>query len=316
MSWRDRLKETIQFTSPSGQVFNPYWIGDSRSKSKKLGEFPPPKRDGTIIQDLGTSGTVYPLTVIFEGDNNDLESQRFFAACSETGEWEIVHPVLGILNLILSSITENIRPVTSGNVTTVETEWVEPLSDDQTVSDAELVDRINQQLLALNAAAAAQLEGVAKQDTASQIQAIKNSATQYIAVINNSLSRISELSTDIARITNQIQRATTSTLSNPVIVLNSLATQIQQLSQAPALATSNIQERASAYATGIAGIIGGNPGAATPEAKNTLAVKEISLAALLSTFPSIISSGEITTKTEAISLAEQMKTLLDQVTND
>ena len=83
MSWVDRLRETIKFVSPSGRVFEALWIGNDRTKTKKLGQFSPPKRRGTIIQDLDVDSTVYPLNFIFEGTNHDIEASLFFQTCDE-----------------------------------------------------------------------------------------------------------------------------------------------------------------------------------------------------------------------------------------
>ena len=193
---------------------------------------------------------------------------------------------------------------------------MEPLEEQAQASAAEIANQIEQKLAELNAAAAAQLAARADQSTASRIQAIKNAAQSYADAIQNGLSKISALSTDIANITNAVQRATTSNLLNPTVALNSLATQLQIAAQTPALATSNVQERVKAY-TDLSGILSGNnPSDPTPEGKNTLEVKEIAVVAVLATLPRIVSTGEVQTKSEAIALAELIARLLDDVTND
>ena len=105
--------------------------------------------------------------------------------------------------------------------------------------------------------------------------------------ITTGLAKISELSADIARITNGIQRATTTNLSNPLIAINSLATQIGIASQTPALAVRNVSERVSSYSNVLTAFSGDNPSTATGESKNTLAIKELSMVSILGTFPRI-----------------------------
>ncbi len=73
--WRGRLRDSVQLTSPDGNIFNPLWRKDSYSGNKKLGIFEYPKVDGTIIQDLGINGTRYPLTLYFEGPDHDIEAR-------------------------------------------------------------------------------------------------------------------------------------------------------------------------------------------------------------------------------------------------
>ena len=53
MSWKDRLRGEIVLTSPDGDVFNAKWVGNDRSKEKKIGRFDYPDFDGSVIQDLG-----------------------------------------------------------------------------------------------------------------------------------------------------------------------------------------------------------------------------------------------------------------------
>ena len=72
MSWESRLGKDIKFVSPSGREFTALWRGDDRTKSKKIGAFSPPKRKGTILQDLDVDATIYPLTIIFDGENREV----------------------------------------------------------------------------------------------------------------------------------------------------------------------------------------------------------------------------------------------------
>jgi len=316
MSWENRIGDMIEFTSPKGRFFEALWSGSNRTKTKKIGSFSPPRKSGTVIQDLGIGSTVYPLTFIFDGENHDLIARLFFETCSEEGTWEIDHPIHGILELQLMTITEKNQPVSSANLTEIESEWIEPLKEDQTLSSAELAALIEFQINALNLASAAQLAAIASQTTASRIQALKNAAAAATNAINSGLASISKLSADISRITNSIQRATTSNLANPLVAINSLATQIQIAAQAPSLAISNVQSRADSYASAIDTLLGGNPTDATPENKNFMAVKEISLISMAATLPRIASTGALNTRLDAVNLAVSMSDLLDTMTND
>jgi prophage DNA circulation protein len=121
MSWLDRLRSDIELTSPSGAVFNPLWIGDDISMAKKLGIFEYPKVLGAVVQDMDVGATSYPLSLFFEGPDNDLEAADFFKACKERGPWTVIHPVDGTLILNLVNISKKVRPVESGNLTQVDT---------------------------------------------------------------------------------------------------------------------------------------------------------------------------------------------------
>lgn len=126
MSWQDNLHGNAALTSPSGIVFLPQWIGDSREMEKKLGIFEYPNVRGANVQDLDVGPTRYPLTIYFEGENNDVDAENFFTACKERGPWAVFHPVKGNLTLQLVKIKEEIEPVSSGNITKIATDWIEP----------------------------------------------------------------------------------------------------------------------------------------------------------------------------------------------
>lgn len=316
MSWKDRLGEQIEFLSPSGRSFTALWRGNDRSKGKKLGSFSPPKRKGTIFQDLDVDSTKYPLTFIFDGENHDLIATLFFETCSENGTWEISHPTKGNLKLQLVSVTEKDQPIKSANMTEFETQWVMPLADDQIISSAELARQIEEQLVVFNQAGADQLDSIADQSSPSRIQALKDSASSAMNTITNGLAKISELSAEVSRITNGIQRATTTNLSNPLIAINSLATQLQIAAQTPALAVNNVTERVSSYSNVLTAFSGDNPSTPTIENRNALAIKELSMISLLGTLPRIAISGNLTTRQEAINFAELIANLLDEVTNN
>jgi prophage DNA circulation protein len=114
-----------------GNGFFAKWKGDPRSLEKRIGEFGFPGRPGSIIQDLATKAARYTLTIFFDGADNDIESQRFFDTVqNESGAWLVDHPVYGPIELQPLSVREMSNPVDSGNVTEMQTEWVEPLNEE------------------------------------------------------------------------------------------------------------------------------------------------------------------------------------------
>jgi hypothetical protein len=143
MSWENELKEEIKFTSPNFNIFYALWRGNERSVEKKLGIFDSPKLKGSIIQDLETKSIRYPLTVFFEGLFNNTEADDFFEALdSESGQWEVVHPVKGPLILQLVSAREVMSPVENGNYTEFQTEWMVPANVNRLISPDSLAASI------------------------------------------------------------------------------------------------------------------------------------------------------------------------------
>ena len=175
MTWQDRIAQQIKLTSPDGDVFEALWRGNELSFDKKLAIFEYPQVKGTGVQDLGVTGTRYPLTILFEGSDNDTESARFLASCKQKGRWDIVHPVLGRLRLQLSTVRAAIDPVESGNLTVVITEWIDPIDIDALngLTTAELASQINVQSGQVNTTASDQFEQNVVQDKTSETTAVE-----------------------------------------------------------------------------------------------------------------------------------------------
>ena len=77
-SWKDRLREA-SYTSPSGTKLVFYYENLSRVRTKNTVENTFPDVNGSLIQDLGSSGRRFPIRAIFWGNNCDLEADLFEA---------------------------------------------------------------------------------------------------------------------------------------------------------------------------------------------------------------------------------------------
>ncbi len=315
MSAEDRVAPSIKFISPNGTEFEAFWAGNNKSKAKKLGKFSAPDIKGTRIQDLDMLGEVYPLTFWFEGETHDLLGQAMWLALDEKGPWTIQHPIDGRLRLQLSQVTRKDQPIKDADRTIFETTWLIPLEEIDLISSASLKAQILEQLNEVNERIAEQLAAASNQDTASRIQALKDSATQVSNAITNGLARISELSADIQNITTEVQRATTTGLGNPTVAVGSLATQLSFLAQTPARATDNVSDRMNAYLNVGRNLFGEPAENPTFEARNDIAVREAGLNALAATLPLIVSTGVINTRTEAIEFSEAIQAFFDDMTD-
>ena len=112
---RTQLQPSIKLTSPAGIEFEALSRGGERTREKKIGIFGYPDIPGDVTQDLNVNSTKYPLDIFFTGKNHDIEADEFWTATAETGLWEVVHPVKGILSLQFMSVREGINPITEGN---------------------------------------------------------------------------------------------------------------------------------------------------------------------------------------------------------
>lgn len=316
MSWLDRLRQEIQLTSPSGAVFNALWRKDPRSMEKKLGIFQYPKVRGAVVQDLDIGPVRYPLTLFFQGEDNDLEATRFLEACKERGTWDIIHPVHGALVLQLVSFTENTDPLDSGNLTQVDTDWLEPLTEAQLPSETQLQGEITNQTDELNSSSADQLEENVSQETAGETSAFKSTVNSVVSVATDTLDSISELNAEISAQISSIKRGIDAALAIVPMDILSIAGQIQALIQLPALAIADVEARIDAYQNFADQIFNLSPSETNREGKNIVAVQELALVSSLGAFAGISSTGILSSRTQSIELIETNAILFDDIINN
>ena len=315
MTWRDRLRQTITLTSPEGNIFEAKWKGNSRSMDKKLGLFEFPKVKGTKVQDLDIGSARYPLTIFFDGENHDQESDRFFKACSERGVWNIIHPVKGSLDLQLISVKENIEPVESGNVTQFDMEWIEPLKDSEVPSLFQQRSTIDSQIDELNSTSSDQIDSNVLQETAAQTSSFEATVNSVVKSVEKFLAPVYELQAEINSQVLSIKRGVNSLLSAPVLDIVSIAGQIQALVQLPALAIADVNSRIEAYQGFISAALDFSPDTAQTKDRNIVAVQELALTSALASISFVSSTGELASRLQAIELINLNTELFKDITD-
>lgn len=281
MSYLERLQPQITLTSPSGLIFTAKWIGNARSQEKDLGIFKTPGVKGVKIQDLELGATTYPLTIHFDGQDNDLESEKFVVALSEKGTWQVIHPLKGEKTLQLVSYSEAVQPVTSGNITTITTEWLEVTGDTGEVSAAQLSGLAKAQNITLQATGADQISTVATLDTADKAGKFKTAVENTVTAFDLTLANITDQVAEVQAQADSIKRGIDVVLADSPIDVLSVAGQIQALVGLPDLVAMDLNAKIETYSRFTDLILGISPEAASPAGINTAAVQEMGLTAAL-----------------------------------
>lgn len=316
MTWLDRLAPVIKFTSPEGNVFDALWRGNARSMEKKLGIFEFPKVKGLKIQDLDVGGVSYPLTFYFEGPDNDQEENRFFNSCKERGLWVVIHPVLGLLSLQLVRVSSAIQPVTSGNVTEIQTEWLEPKESAVGASLPALAEVINEQAKNTNISSFSQFVNNITQDAENFAKELKTETNKLTAVITSGLKSLTDPVASLNASIASIQRSIQDVITQSTIDTTALGGQIQQLVQLPLLATTDIQQRLTAYSGMIANVFDLLPSGNSEENKNTVSLQEIALTSSLVALSQIGASGTLSTRSQVVETIDTISELFNNITNN
>jgi prophage DNA circulation protein len=314
-NWKERLKGTIEFISPEGNEFTAFWRGSPRTITKKLGIFSYPKVKGDIVQDLDVKSTIYPITFYFEGKNHDLEAKAFFQAAKERGMWEITHPVHGFLGLQLISITENDEPVTNGNITELNSEWIEPIDEVSLLTAREAKGIIDSKSVDLNLSSVDQFVANISQASDSLVSAIKTTTDGIQNVSDFVLSPLFSTVDAIDNAINGIQNGIQDTQNATVLQLTALAGQIQNLIEIPLLVNNDLNSRLDTYddlIDGFFNLLPGEEGSTIPTKaevraqKNALAVNELALSAAIVSLAQIAITSELQSRSQVLEAISQI----------
>lgn len=308
MSWKDRVRETIQFTSPNGDFFEALWIGNEYTREKLVPQFQYPLVDGTFTQDNGLKSAIYPLEFFFEGPDHDLETDRFDLAMRQRGPWVVVHPVRGELNLQPISYSPRLAPVEDANTTKISSEWIEYVDESEFESDVELSGQVRAVSDEVSAQADQRLEESLKDRT--------GAVAESRNVISNSVGRLRKLSRKVANINAQfesINRGLASTLEQPVIDALSLAGGLRNFITLPSLTTDDARIRFETYAGLIQDLFNDVTPLQTLEAATRAAVLDFSATAITQALAEVSLTSEFETRAQALEAAKTHSDLYDTI---
>lgn len=316
MTWEQRLKQ-VTYTSPSGAVFEWAWEVVSRSVDKKGGEFTFPDAVGTFIQDLGPTGRRYPFRCFFNGDDNDTESDAFFEALTETGVGVLDHPRYGRLNVVpFGAITQREDLKREANQSVVEVTFFDTID---IIFPTGLVSPSSDVLSAVvdfNSGVSVQFAEVLGLDSQIEKVSFRDNMSAATARIKDFLEPVYSQTDDIRReseaIIASINNSVTTLVGEPL----AYAAQTLQLIQLPARAGNSIKARLDGYKNLANQILSipifqsGNDS----QPDNTFRVDELSVTGNFTGYGLSAINGEFQNKTQAIEAADDLLTLLDDVT--
>lgn len=126
MTYYERLKDA-SYTSPSGQIIEFDYEVLSREVTHRIGSFEFAGVNGTLHQDKGVSGEIYPLKIFIHGQDYDQDADRFLTISKETGPGFLDHPRWGRKRVQILSITQSENLSTQGGQATFDVQFQETL---------------------------------------------------------------------------------------------------------------------------------------------------------------------------------------------
>jgi hypothetical protein len=220
--------------------------------------------------------------------------------------------------LILQPITftPTDDPTGNGNITQVQTEWIEPSSDAVLQSVPQLAGAITAQSLDVNESASDQFVNNIQTATAAEGIATEAATEAVVISVRSALGPIFEGVAEITAQMDAIQRGIQATLDDVILSPIALAGQIQALIELPLLAIRDIGARLAAYGNLIGDLGNLSPEAPNTEGENTVSVQELAYTAAITAVAGIAASGTLDTRPEAIEAAEDIFALFKQVTDE
>jgi prophage DNA circulation protein len=306
-------------TSPGGIEFTAFWIGDSRAMEKKLGISSFPGIPGFNIQDLDISGYRYPIPIIFEGQDNDIEANNFMAALGDKGPWSIVHPEKGLLSLQPVSFTENIDFINNSNITRIDTVWLQIDSQDLGDFGPQLQTQAGQLIDESNEVIIENLDNNTDLSLEAEKQNFINRVNEFVKLIDDKLKDLTRsvetINTRIMAIKSGIQAV----LSETVLDLVALGGQINTLIQLPLEANTDFLERLGLYESLITdslnSIVISLEKSGVITSKNDSVLMETIVVSSFIGLSDIISESDVKSRTQAVEAVDRYFLKLDEIIN-
>lgn len=315
MTWEDRMLPSIKLTSPSGVEFEALWVGDGRSKEKRLGIFSYPKVPGVIAQDLDIGGVNWPLTIRFAGPDNDQVAEKFWKTWNELGLWQILHPTKGLRILQAVSITEQVRPVESGNITLFETEWLEVAPDITVASVSELAAGVQSTADdAVNEAIQQFEEGVV-QESASEVNATVAGVEKGLSAFDEFMADFVATSSEINSEINAIRLGIQNSLSTSPLDLGVLGAQVQSIMNLPANIEADLNRAQQPFRDFADSLSNSLSSDVNPEARNELFVSELFLAGASIAMSRVSVNNEASDRGQALDALAVIGEVFEQITD-
>jgi prophage DNA circulation protein len=318
-----RVRSSIQLTSPNGNEFTCNWTGNKQTFEKKLGIYNYPKVKGTVIDDLGITGDVFPLNLIFDGPGYDQEAQRFLDACRETGKWEVIHPTKGFKGLQLMSVGDDDQPVASKGRKVIETRWMEYIDPATLKTAAQLAAEAGAKLNEFNIAAADRFADKVGIDSFGERLGITSTAAAISTAVDKVLGPLAAANETVAKRMEDTQRGLQSTLEAAILNPLKLAGQIQQTILLPGEAIADTRARLRAYAALAAEIFGLSDDEDDDQAANASYTRELSLSAVIGALSNIATtsigssgSGSLQTQEQAVETIDDIAALFSAITDN
>lgn len=317
MTWENRL-QIARYTSPRGNVFTFDFESVSVSATKKTTAFSFPGGSGTYVQDLGSTGRKYTQAIYFTGANYDQASDAFFNALLEVGTGKFEHPLYGTFDVVpFGDIVRRDDLVQAANQAIFEVTFFETTGLVFPSSQEDAASQLGQALVDYDFASSDKFAEELSIDNEFEKVSFTSVYTASLNAVKNTFQAITEAQEQANKQLNNVFNSISDGLEILVGEPATLAFQTSVLLKTPSLMTQSIKARADAYTnliqqftTGAGAVkVPGNDNTASNDFQNA----DLFASGGLAAFMASVSTTEFETKKEALSYADTILELFDQV---
>lgn len=320
MSWETRLKPAV-YTSPAGKDYAFDYEELSGTISKKTSAWEFPDANGTYVQENGITGRRYPINAIFHGEKHDTLATEFENAILEAGIGRLSHPVYGFKQVVpFGEITRTTNPKESGSVTVISVTFYDTTGLVYPVSQGDAGSAIEEAIEEFNEALADDFAANLKIANATEKLTFREKFKAALDSVKNTMAEIAKAEKAVSDEVNDIYQSINGAVDILIATPATLAFQTAILLQAPARMKQSLDARVSGYKNLIDSLTTGDsntqsgPGLNNNNA-NSFFNGDLYATAALSGYAGSAANWQFNTKSDAITMADDLLAMLDKITD-
>lgn len=125
MSWLEKIKNDLVITCGDGKKYTPNYLNAKKTKDYNISQFNFPNISGTLVKRKAPRGRVYPIEIIFQGENHLDVASDFESSGDDPRPWVISHPYYDDITVQPSSLEfdntkHNVSRITGNLLETIE----------------------------------------------------------------------------------------------------------------------------------------------------------------------------------------------------
>ncbi len=247
MPWFDRL-QPASITTPDGVVYEFFFENVATTRPNKTSRYTFSDVAGGLVQNFGLGIVGLPLVMFFIGEDYDLIALDFDESSGLPGNSVLNHPIYGIRNVVIESVTRSDGLKSDGNQAIYTLTITETIAEESITSVEEVssdVETSIEDLAGLNG----EVISIADYDMSSPtsftsaLSRMQNTMSQYRSKFDSVLAKSDQLK---ARFESAVT-AVTQTLDSLILAPKDLFSAISQIAKIPSNAFTSLKLKVEGY---------------------------------------------------------------------